>query len=225
MSSIMHIFIQVTVLLISIILHEISHGYVAYLCGDRTAKHLGRLTLNPIKHVDLFGSIIIPLMLKLSGSGFIFGYAKPVPVNPNNFKNEKSGSFFVSIAGPLTNVILAICCTFLLKTLLHFDNNPNSIIVQFLIFGVMINCVLSIFNMIPILPLDGGRVLCSILPEKIAYNFYKTEKFGMLIVLFVGVFGSSLQQMTGLPLDFIGNVFAPLCNFVYTSLLSFAISF
>lgn len=151
------------VLLFSVIIHEIAHGSAALFLGDATAKKEGRLTLNPIKHIDLFGTIILPLLLVISGSSFIFGWAKPVPINPYNFKDKdkKWGMLKVSLAGPLSNLALAI----IFGLAIRFINLPASLFTFFSII-VYYNFLLAIFNLFPIPPLDGSHILFSFLPEK-----------------------------------------------------------
>ena len=156
------------VLLFSVVIHELAHGYVAYGLGDPTAKYSGRLTLNPLKHLDPFGSIILPLLLLLAtaGQGPIFGWAKPVPVNPYNFKDQKWGELKVAISGPATNFAIAI----IFGLLIRFLNLPLSVpFIQLMSIVVMYNFLWAIFNLLPIPPLDGSWILFHFFPPALNY--------------------------------------------------------
>jgi len=183
-------------ILISIILHEIAHGLVAKQLGDDTASRAGRLTLNPIPHIDPFGSIILPLILVLSGSKFIFGWAKPVPVRFGNLRQPKRDMVAVALAGPGTNLILAVISTYLAFEFARLD---MQVLKQMALVGLQINVVLAVFNMVPILPLDGGRVLFGLLPMPAAQQFARLERYGMLILvalLFSGVLNQVIEPLT-----------------------------
>lgn len=180
-------------ILIAITFHEVAHGLVANRLGDPTAKMLGRLTLNPFAHIDIFGTILMPIMLYVLTSGqFVFGYAKPVPINPMNFKNPRKGMAISAAAGPVTNILLAFASFVILKFLLlplsSLVGDPLGETVLkplSLIFyaSIQVNVILAAFNMIPIPPLDGGRVLTGLLPSRHAMSFSRIEPFGFIIVL------------------------------------------
>ncbi|MBT3580945.1 site-2 protease family protein [bacterium] len=190
----MNILIMVIVLLISVIFHEVAHGYVAYLFGDKTAKYAGRLTLNPISHIDLLGSIILPALFILSGSHFMIGWAKPVPVNSANFKNPLKDMMIVSLAGPLTNLSLAILASIMFKAFLLI----NTIIIspEFTYFlltilktTIILNLVLAVFNLFPIPPLDGSKVLLYFLPYDLKVKLLRLEPYGFLLIFILAYFG------------------------------------
>lgn len=175
-------------ILLAVVLHEVSHGWVADRLGDSTARYSGRLTLNPVAHIDLFGTIILPLVLLISG-GFIFGYAKPVPINPYNLRNPRRDIIWISLAGILTNLALAAVSAMLFRIVASASPGSWSLIAtpirMMLYASVMINTVLAVFNAIPIPPLDGSRVLSHLLPPEQSAVFAKLEPYGFLIILFL----------------------------------------
>jgi len=176
--------IQIAILLMSIVIHEVSHGAMAYKLGDPTAKNAGRLTLNPIKHLDLWGSVLIPLFLLVFRSPVLFGWAKPVPYNPYNLKNQRQGSAMVAGAGPASNLLVAL----IFGLFLRFVPLGNSIYAYNLIqiFGliVLLNILLAVFNLIPIPPLDGSKILFAILPYRYDYIRKALEQYGLFILIF-----------------------------------------
>ncbi len=176
-------------LLVAVILHEVAHGYVAFRLGDPTAKMLGRLTLNPIPHVDLFGTVLLPGMLILSGSPFVFGYAKPVPVNFRMLRNPKRDMVWVAAAGPATNVVLAAISATLLK-FVGVGGTELGLAGTMLLYSVFINITLAVFHMLPIPPLDGGRVVVGLLPPRLAVAYAQLERVGMLVVVVLLMSGS-----------------------------------
>lgn len=184
-------------ILMAVVLHELAHGYVAYRLGDPTAAQAGRLTLNPIAHVDPFGTVILPLVLLFTGSPFLFGYAKPVPVNFMNLYNPRRDMVLVALAGPLTNLLLAAIAAFFLKlfittAVLKGAVPPDStkLILQLIHTTLLINVSLAVFNMLPVPPLDGGRVATGLLPRAPALALARLEPYGMLIILLLMTSGA-----------------------------------
>ncbi len=197
--ELLQIIIFIVVFLFSAIIHEVSHGLMAEYLGDGTAKMMGRLTLNPIPHLDLFGSIILPILLIATGSPIVFGWAKPVPINPLNFKDKKYGEAKVALAGPLSNILIALFFGLLVRFFpFHFSSFTLSIVIIFS-FVCWINLLLAVFNLLPIPPLDGSHVLSAIMPkslEKIKIIFSQYEIIFMLILVmvlffFMGIIGDA----------------------------------
>ena len=168
----------IIILIMSVVIHEVSHGYAALALGDPTAKYQDRLTLNPLSHLDPVGSFLIPLLGYFMG-GFIIGWAKPVPLNPFNLRNQKWGEALVSIAGPLANIALAVIFGLVIRFSLGFTQS----FLDLAKFVVIINITLAIFNLIPIPPLDGSKILFAFLPYKIQRLRESLEKFGLVLVL------------------------------------------
>lgn len=175
--------LSIVILLFSVIIHEVMHGFVAKKFGDHTAERAGRLTLNPIPHIDLFGTILLPALLIFTGSPILFGWAKPVPVNPLNFSNLRRGELLVSGAGILANFGLAAAAALTYHILNALPQTFPALLGALLRFTVIINLVLGIFNLFPIPPLDGSKVLLSQLPLHLARQYQKIEPYGFLILL------------------------------------------
>jgi Zn-dependent protease len=190
-SFIQQISIMVLPLLLAVITHEVAHGWVAGKLGDPTARLSGRLTFNPLPHIDPIGSILIPAILLLSQSPFLFGYAKPVPVNFHNLRNPKRDMVWVAMAGAAANLLLALIFSIFLRLLISSDffwDQPliGAVLrplVLMLRYGVMINVALALFNLLPIPPLDGGKIMIGILPLNAAYQYSKLEPFGFFILI------------------------------------------
>ena len=192
--------LSIVILLFSVILHEVMHGFVALKFGDYTAENAGRLTLNPIPHIDPVGTILLPLFLIWTGSPILFGWAKPVPVNPLNFTNLRKGELLVSAAGILANFGMALASAIAFHILNAFPATPL-LFLNLLHFTVTINLVLGVFNLFPIPPLDGSKVLLSQLPYRLAKSYLGLERYGILILLILMTIpfgpGSLLQFVLG----------------------------
>jgi len=187
----MDIIFLIIILIFSVIIHEIAHGSVAYYLGDPTAKYAGRLTLNPIKHLDPVGSILVPvflaIMAQITGAGIIFGWAKPVPINPHNFRDQKYGSLKVALAGPLSNLSVAVFFGLILRFVPQVVTVPGLVVIFSYI--IYINILLAVFNLIPVPPLDGSHILFALLPYRAREIQMFLRQFGMFIILFIILFG------------------------------------
>ncbi len=195
----------IIILVMSIVIHEVAHGFAAEFFGDNTARNAGRLTLNPIKHLDLFGSVLLPVFLVLSHSPFLLGWAKPVPYNPDNLSNRKWGTLAVAGAGVIANFSIAIIFGIIIRIAMNFNLPISFYFITSII--VVINLALGIFNLIPIPPLDGSKILFSFLPESV-FNFMNTyERYSLIVlIIFIVYFSKYLtpilaflfQLLTGL---------------------------
>ncbi len=176
--------ILIVLFFFSVVLHEVAHGYTALKCGDPTAQLSGRLTLNPLPHVDVLGTIIVPLLMYTMG-GFVIGWAKPVPVNPYNFKNLREGTLKVGASGPLTNFILAVIFA-VVVWIFNILNLPSTnfglTMTALFAGGVTVNLILGLFNLVPVPPLDGSRIVSTLLPPEAAEKYERIEPYGILIV-------------------------------------------
>lgn len=187
---------QIVVLIFSVVIHEVSHGYAALALGDETARHAGRLTLNPLKHLDPFGSVLLPILSYLLG-GFIFGWAKPVPYNPYNLRNLKWGPALVGMAGPVANISIAVIFGLFIRFLPGLANGPSGVfILNFITIAsaiAFLNLVLAFFNLVPIPPLDGSKLLFAVLPYQWRGVQFFLEQYGFfLLLIFIFFFSSWL---------------------------------
>jgi Zn-dependent protease len=193
--------IWVIPVLLAITLHEAAHGWTASKFGDHTARMMGRVTLNPVKHIDPVGTVIVPLALLIMSTGFIFGWAKPVPINFNALRSPKSGMIWVALAGPGANLIMAIGWLFV--AILSVNINMP-VILKMAGAGIFINLLLAVFNLLPIPPLDGSRVISALLPNPLAYKYNQLERYGFVILIglmFVGGFSYIVWPIVGLALS------------------------
>jgi Zn-dependent protease len=174
----------------AITLHEAAHGYVARHFGDPTAWQLGRISLNPLRHVDLIGTIVLPVLLLVTNAGFLFGWAKPVPVDFSRLRKPKQDMLWVAAAGPASNLVMALGWAILLKLAIILPENSFSLpLAEMARAGINVNAVLMLLNLLPIPPLDGGRIAVSLLPPALAWQFAKIERFGFVILLALLFFG------------------------------------
>jgi Zn-dependent protease len=201
-------------LLFAITFHEAAHGFVAHRLGDNTAWELGRVSFNPLRHIDPFGTILLPAMLLLSHSPFLFGYAKPVPVNFGNLRNPRLDMVWVALAGPATNIVLALAAALAFHALPLAPPVSAQWIADNLKNALVINVVLAVFNMMPIPPLDGGRVAVGLLPRPLADPLARLEPFGMLILIGILILLPLAGSQFGLNLDVISAIMRTLTGYV-----------
>lgn len=200
------------VLLFSVVLHEYAHGWVALREGDSTAFMLGRLTLNPLRHIDPVGTVLVPLLLWLAPGGVLFGWARPVPVNPRNFRNYRRGDIRVSLAGIAANLVLAFACTVFVVLVVRLAAavaplGPTLALVRRMAeFGIYINAILAVFNLMPIPPLDGSHVLYHLLPPRLGMRYRELGRYGILVLLALVVFLPGALRLLLWPVDLIAGV-------------------
>ena len=192
--------------LIAITLHEAAHGFVAHWLGDDTAWRLGRVSLNPLKHIDLFGTIVMPAVLLLVRAPFLFGYAKPVPVNFGALRHPRRDMVLVAAAGPSTNIVLATVAALLLRVVSYLPPDAAVWTAQNLKNAVIINVVLAVFNMLPLPPLDGGRIAVGLLPGLLGRLLARLEPYGMLILLTLHLFLPLLSAQMGVDLNLVSRL-------------------
>lgn len=219
-------------LVVAITVHEAAHGFVADRLGDDTARRLGRVTLNPVRHVDPFGSVVLPGLLLLGGSPFLFGYAKPVPVRFDRLRNPRWDSMWVALAGPGVNIAMAFAAALVLHPVQPHTGFTGSewasghgvanwtwtILSNF----VLVNVVLAVFNMLPVIPLDGGRVLYALLPEPLAYRYARLERYGILAMLLLIVVVPLVAQQLGSSFNPLASILSPAIDVVRDAVLSLA---
>jgi Zn-dependent protease len=200
MAALAGLFSQLVILFFSVILHEVAHGKAAEWCGDGTARERGRLTFNPMPHIDPMGTVILPLMLAVTHSPVMFGWAKPVPINPMRFRNPKRDIAIVGAAGPLSNLALATFSATVFKLLAPAWGMGHPV-VNFLLYAAAINVVLLVFNLIPLPPLDGSRVVMGLLPRHLAVRYARLERYGFILIfllLFLGLNRWVISPVVGL---------------------------
>lgn len=207
LTTIQRIVVWVLPVIFAITVHEVAHGWVAKRRGDNTAFMLGRLTLNPIKHIDLVGTILIPGLLLVTGTGFIFGWAKPVPVNTRYFKNPKKDMAIVALAGPASNFLMAVGWALIARIGIALEVGAISMPLIYMgLAGISINLVLGLINLIPIPPLDGSRIVTGMLPNKLAWKYNQLERYGF-IFLAILLYTGSLSYILGYPMSVVQALF------------------
>ena len=217
--SLYDVSVWVIPLLFAITFHEAAHAYVAWRLGDNTAWQLGRVSFNPIKHIDPFGTVILPGILLLSHSPFLFGYAKPVPVIYRNFNHPRLDMVWVALAGPATNILLALAAAAAFHALPWVPADYAKWVADNLKNSLVINAVLAVFNMMPIPPLDGGRVAVGLLPRPLGYALSRLESYGMLILIGALILLPLLGAQLGLNLDVISAILRTLTGYVLSFVL------
>jgi Zn-dependent protease len=217
--SLYDVSVWVLPLVIAITFHEAAHGFVAHRLGDDTAWKLGRVSFNPLKHIDPFGTLILPAMLLFAHSPFLFGYAKPVPVNFRKLNHPKLDMVWVALAGPVTNILLAMAAALAFHALPLVPADAAKWTADNLKNAFLINIVLAIFNMMPIPPLDGGRVAVGLLPRPLAIPLSRLEPYGMLILIGLLILLPVIGRQIGLNLDVISTILRTLTGYVINALL------
>lgn len=200
-------------IILAITLHEAAHGYVAWKLGDDTAYQLGRVTFNPLRHIDPMGTIILPAILVFT-TGFMFGYAKPVPVNYRRLRQPRRDMVFVAAAGPATNLLIALAAAVGLHLIPNTATPTTALLAQMLGYCILFNVIIGVFNMIPLPPLDGGRVAVGLLPNPLAYRLARLERYGMVILLIALIGLPLIGNQIGVDLNVIWWILRPIIDFV-----------
>lgn len=208
--------------ILAITFHEAAHGWVAERFGDNTARQLGRVTFNPIKHVDPFGTLMLPGLLLLLQAPFLFGYAKPVPVDFRRLKNPKRDMIWVALAGPAVNIALALASALALRAAVYLPTEIAAWVGQNLVNSIIINIVLAVFNMLPLPPLDGGRVVTGLLPQPYAWRFAQIERYGLLILIGLLFLVPFAAETMGLQFNPIAAVLWPPIQAIYDLIITVA---
>ena len=206
-------------IILAITLHEAAHGWVAWKCGDDTAYRLGRVTFNPLRHIDPFGTVLLPALLYIT-TGFVFGYAKPVPVNFRRLRNPRRDMILVAAAGPGINFAIAFLSALALHLVPEGSSAPAEFAQQMLLVSIIANVILALFNMLPLPPLDGGRVAVGLLPYPLSLYLARLERYGMFILLAAIFLLPWLGRQIGMDLDIIGWILHPLAGYVEGLILS-----